>query len=129
MNHVRFILLALFFFAVSVARADNYEGYDSSIEGIGLWWLDADETVHRRLRFGENPEFAIYCDGKNKLFIYEISPQEFICKTERWSELLGWQNNEPWKNHDLSDKKKLLQTIELAKKDKHSNAGESEYFV
>jgi hypothetical protein len=119
----------LFLLAVWGARADNYEGYESSIDGVGLWWLDADEAVLRRLRFGENPEFAIYCDGKNKLFIYELSSQGFTCKTEHWSELLGWQNNEPWKIHDLSDKKKLLQTIELAKNDNHSNAGESEYFV
>lgn len=131
MNKVKLVLLSLFLLATSVARADNYEGYESKIEGVGLWWLfkTADEKIVRRLTFGENPEFAIYCDGKNKLFIYEMSSQGSSCKTETWSELLGWQNNEHWKSHDLSDKKKLLQTIELAKKDKHSNAHESIYFV
>lgn len=125
MNLVTSIFTLLLVFAVSFANADNYEGYKSSIDGIGLWWLGRGDNAIQRLRFGESPEFAIYCDGKNKLFIYEQSTKGYICKTESWRELVEGQ----WSEHDLSDKKKLLRTIELAKKDENNDAGQSEYYV
>lgn len=124
-----FLILAL---TVSAAKADNYEGYVSGIEGIGLWSLDSVNQVAppisgiviKRLRFSENPEFAIYCDGKNKLFIFEKAGKAFHCKTEYWQ---TYDGNE-WKRFSPSDKA-MLRTIELAKKDKDSIEASSEYFV
>lgn len=136
MNFAKKLLLAVLTVAVSGANADNYEGYVSHIEGVGLWWLDygltedqrtklgASEIVLKRLRFGENPEFASFCDGKNKLFIYEKAGESFPCKTEYWQT----HDGNGWKSFSPSDKT-MLRTIERAKKDRYSPEGQSEYFV
>lgn len=108
-------------FTASAARADSYEGYKSTSEGIGLWWLNPGTKVIKRLRFGENPEFAAYCDGRNKLFIYEMANEAFTCMTE-------W-NGKKMESFDPTDMKKMLNTIKLAKKDKYSEEAESEYLV
>jgi len=136
----RFLFVAMSIYA-TVTNADNYEGYSSRIEGIGLWWLEYSFTeqekarfgttdiVVRRLRFGENPEFAIYCNGTNKLYIYEMSSQGFTCKLEYLEEWQGWDAKEKWSYIDRPGKKKLLQLIELAREDKQGNARESQYYV
>lgn len=108
-------------FTASAARADAYEGYKSTIEGIGLWWLVPGAQGVKRLRFGENPEFAVYCDGRNKLFIYEMANEAFTCMTE-------W-NGKKMESFDSTDMKKMLNTIKLAKRDKYSEGAETEYFV
>jgi hypothetical protein len=119
------ILAGLFAAIISTANADNYEGYDSSIEGIGLWWLDAGDNVVRSLRFGEHPEFAIYCDGKNKLFIYEQSATGYACKTESWTE----RRDNQWANPTPPDHTTMRRIIDRASQDKYGDAGQSEYVV
>ncbi len=130
MHNVRVLAILITIFVGSVltclsAKADSYEGYESTIPGIGLWHLqmDSDGYVVRRLSFGENPEFSIYCNGKNKLFIYEKSNKGFFCRVVQWDE------KNKYTPVDMQDKKALLQTIREAKKDKYSEAGQKEYFV
>ncbi len=119
------------------ARADNYAGYKSTIEGVGLWALQtyANESGGRqtseRLRFGENPEYAVYCDGKNKLFIYEIPSKGFICRTVYVNEYRneGGENEPPWKSVDPFDQANVLRLIARAKADKGSSEARSEYAI
>lgn len=141
-------LIALFLaFNTCVAKADNYEGYTSTIEGVGLWWLDpgksvdvdaAGDYVMRRLRFGENPEFAMFCDGRNKLYVYELGQEGFICRNVKLVQKgnerirvsgLGEFDKLEIKDVDEADRKRMLNTIELAKKDKLSEAGQERYTV
>lgn len=149
MSLAKNIFAAFLAATVSFANADNYEGYESSIEGVGLWWLEtssvvgvvknassqwltqaADRDGHlviRSLRFGDNSEFAIFCNGNNKVFIYEKAGNGYVCKTVAWGEQVDGE----FIMHDLSSSsmEKMRHVIELAKKDKHSDAGQSRYFV
>lgn len=114
-----------------VARADNAEGYESKIEGVGLWFLHEGNNPVRFLRFGENPEYAAYCDGKNSLYIYEKASAGFPCKTEYWEQYqgnAGWEKGEPYKRRSPK-KKELIQIVEQAQRDRYSDAGESKYYV
>jgi hypothetical protein len=135
-NVAKNIFTVLLIAYASFANADNYEGYKSSIEGIGLLWLNGGwvtggDDMSIRFIFGENSEFATYCDGKNKLYIYEKSANGFVCNVKSWEEWRGYSagSASTWETHDASDKGKILRTIELAKKDKYSDAGQSEYYV
>jgi hypothetical protein len=142
MRVTKAVLLSLIFLSfVTPSIADNYEGYTSEIEGVGVWWLQyglmqyqekrfgTRDIVLRRLTFGENPEFATYCDGKNKLFVFEKNSQGFTCKLEYWLEWQSSNDTDPWKIIEPSEREKVVQTIALAKKDKYSDAGQSEYYV
>lgn len=140
--HIRAsIVVSMLLFVAPLSIADTYEGYKSEVEGVGLWMLQYSFTqaqrerlgttdiVIRRHKFGDTPEYATYCDGKNKLFVYEMNSQGFPCKLDYWDERQAWGSEETWKSIDPADKEKLLRTIDLAKKDKNSQAAQSEYYV
>jgi hypothetical protein len=100
------------FLTASVANAISYEGYKSKVEGVGLWKLFNMSYLYNKgsdaacvLRFDEHPELAGFCDGKNKLYIYEKGQQGFICETV--------------------DRKETLKNVELAKKKKDNEEGQS----
>lgn len=133
-------------FITCMALADNYEGYTSKIEGVGLWWLQpgkssnvemAGDYVMRSFRFGENPEFAMFCNGKNKLYVYELGQKGFVCRNVK----LVKKGNErihisgmdfdvlEIKDVEDAEKKQMLKDIELAKKDKYGEAGERGYTI
>lgn len=134
-------------FCPFISNADNYEGYKSKIEGIGLWWLQPQSVniigpgdyVTRTLRFGENPEFAKFCDGKNMLYVYELGQKGFYCRNVKLVNnkggervyLAGGGSFQRLEIVDIdeADKKRILKGIESAEKDRNSEVGEGRYTV
>lgn len=114
--------------ATGAVSADNYEGYRSEIPGIGLLWLQPGEEQVLRFRFGEAPEFATYCNGRNELSVHELE-RAFVCETMYWNEFRGWQADQVWQRREVADAAQLEAVIAAARQDPYSNAGQSEYFV
>lgn len=114
MNTVKLAIFPLVLSAaVATAQADNYEGYTSLVEGVGLWWLETSEYgVSRQLTLGENPDFVTYCDGKNKIHIYEENSRAVMCNTDYW---LFWDDvSQSAKEYRHLDKKALQHSLKKA---------------
>jgi len=110
------------FLTASVGNAISEMGYTSKIDGVGLWLIEDNNKT--KLNYAENPEFAMFCEGKNKLYIYEKDQQCFVCKTVKWDEV-----KKEYTDLNASDRKEMLKDIELAKKDKYSGSGQKNYTV
>ena len=98
-------------------QADNYEGYKSTIGGTGIWSLGPrsnEPFISKRLSFGENPEYATYCDGNNKIYIYELDSRGFACATVSWIEFKGWKAPETYVTHSKFDGSDLEGVAALA---------------
>lgn len=115
-------LTSLFF--ASQSSADSYLGYKTSIDGFGLWELydlpGATQGSHLgySLSLLEHPEVALYCNGKNKLYIFEHPNIEFTCKTEVLYTLENGANIEV----NSPSEERLLAELRQNKKDSdHSN--------
>lgn len=74
-------------------NADSYVGHVSKIDGVSLLWLHLtkDGTPHDLLTDEEEAKFVSHCNGKNKIFIYELGSKGFICKIREDNRV-----REPW---------------------------------
>lgn len=127
-SRVSFVLLSLYSHSIF---ADNYEGYESHRPGVGLWYFypadDSEFTVS--LHFGLNPEFALHCDGKHKLYVYEIPNQSFTCLVKNWSGSERSPDSPIPISHEGFDAKAMLEQVRLAQKRGSSETDEATYSV
>jgi hypothetical protein len=123
-NSLKLFMLFLLCLLTHTANADNEIRHKSEVDGVGLWYLNPAELVTNRLRFGEDPDFAMFCNGKNKLYIYEIEGRSFDCKTVKWNE-----KTNSFKDADAADIREMQNNINIAKNDRYSEAGEAQYDV
>ena len=75
-----------------IAHADSKMAYTSHVKGVGLWNIFGKDAHHYHdvptndhfLTFhdGKHSEFVSHCDGKRKIYIYELYSKSFVCKSE-----------------------------------------------
>jgi hypothetical protein len=66
------------------ANADNFVKHTSSVDGIGLWWLGRDNPAASDVfQNGESGSFVSYCNGKNRVYIYELGSKDFACRSRK----------------------------------------------
>lgn len=76
-----------------IAYADSEKAYTSHVKDIGFWNIYGKGTYsnykeilindhYTAFKDGENTEFVSHCDGKRKVYIYELGSKPFVCKSE-----------------------------------------------
>lgn len=76
-----------------VVHADSEKTYTSNVKGVGFWYIygkgtyfDDEEIAindhSTNFKVGNHAEFVSHCDGKRKVYIYELGSKPFVCKSE-----------------------------------------------
>ena len=77
---------AILFVLVSLASTASPPGsYLSNIDGVGLWSLYSHDNSSAGMTLEGEPNntFVEYCNGKNKIYIYEIDSRGYICEAQK----------------------------------------------
>jgi hypothetical protein len=61
------------------AHAINFTEHKTSVPGVSLWGLDADGNYANELYLNEEDVFASLCNGKQKIYIYELNSAGYDC--------------------------------------------------
>jgi hypothetical protein len=85
----RVIVLLVLGVCAASSKADNFEGYTSAIKGVGLWTLEEVSNGPTIVRFekfenGDHSEFVTRCNGRNKIYVYELGSKAFACQSHKW---------------------------------------------
>lgn len=82
---VRVYTAALLSLASLTSIAAGPGSYRSYIEGVGLWSLYSHDDSSAGMTIeGESDDPLIeYCNGKNKIHIYELGSREYICENKK----------------------------------------------
>jgi hypothetical protein len=83
-----FLVISLATYFVN-SEATNFEGYSSEIKGVGLWRLEGNievgfEHFPGAEKKSGSAEFVAHCNGKNKIYVYELGGKAFVCQGHKW---------------------------------------------
>ena len=87
------IVCILVLLTSQVVQADSEKTYTSNVKGAGFWHIYGKGTNSTyeeipindhftTFKVGKNTEFVSHCDGKRKVYIYELGSKPFACKSE-----------------------------------------------
>lgn len=109
------ILLCALLLPLSV-QASGFPEFFSSVPGFALWRTDGERNVPlTMLNYGE---YALYCNGRNKVYILEAGNKAYTCKLSMWVELdeKGQQIEVVMDQRSPELQKRLRQALARAKK-------------
>ena len=88
----RIFFCSLVLLTSQVAYADSEMAYTSYVKGVGFWNIYGKDANHYHdvptndhfvtFKDGNHAEFVSYCNGKRKVYIYELGSKTFVCKSE-----------------------------------------------
>ena len=89
-NNFVYVFCILILLVSQISYAEK--AYTSHVKGVGFWDIYDNGTVFNSevpinyhtvtFKDGEHAEFVSHCDGKRKVYIYELGSKPFVCKSE-----------------------------------------------
>ncbi len=96
---------AILIVVASLASTASPPGsYSSNVDGVGLWSLYSfdNSSAGMTLEGERNDPFIEYCNGKNKIYIYELDSRGYICESRKT--YMEYEGRQIFSGYDISVK-------------------------